>query len=87
MSQLGDIFKEAGIDENTIKDIVSKLKVNPMDAMAAVQALNLPNEVVQNIMATVMMNPGAIEELAKEMGLGGDDIAAIKDQLNQSTDL
>lgn len=87
MSQLGTIFKEAGIDETTIKDIVSKLKVNPMDAMVAVQALNLPNEVVQNIMATVMMNPGAIEELAIEMGLGGEDIAAIKNQLNQSTDL
>jgi NACalpha-BTF3-like transcription factor len=87
MSQLGNIFKEAGINEDTIKDIVSKLKVNPIDAMAAVQALNLPNEVVQNIMGTVMMNPSAIEELAQELGMGGEDIAAIKDQLNQTTDM
>lgn len=87
MSQLGQIFNDAGIDKEAISSIVKKLKENPIEAMAAVQALNLPNDVVQNIMGTVMMNPNAIEELALEMGLGGDDIKAIKDQLNQTTEM
>ncbi len=87
MSQLGNIFTEAGIEKDVIIDIVSKLKENPLEAMAAVQALNLPTEVMQSIMSTVMMNPGAIEELATEVGLGGEDIEAIKSQLNQTTDM
>jgi len=87
MSKLGEIFKAAGVSEISIITIIQKLKNNPIEAMTAIQALNLPNDTVQNIMGTVMMNPKAIEELAFELGLDDKDVQAIKSKLNQTTEM
>jgi hypothetical protein len=87
MSVLGDIFKEANVSDDKIKEIVEKLRENPLDALAAVQALNLDQEVIGKIMGTVMSNPNAIDELAKEMGVSQEDIDKIKDQINNPPSL
>jgi hypothetical protein len=81
MSVLGDIFKEANVTTEQIKDIVEKLKSNPLEALAAVQALNLSDEVNGKIMGTVMSNPDAINELAKEVGISDEDLENIKKQM------
>jgi hypothetical protein len=78
---LGDIFEQAGIEREKLLEIVKLLKENPMAAMAAVQGLNLSEEIMQKVMGTVMMNPNAIEELAKELGLSDEDLKNIKDRV------
>lgn len=84
MSVLGDIFKNAGVEQAKLVEVVKLLKENPMAAMAAVQALNLPEETIQQVMGAVMVNPAAIEDFARELGLSEDDLTAIKNQVNQS---
>lgn len=86
MSKLGNIFKEAGVEEEQLVKIVGLLKDNPMAAMAAVQELNLPQETIQQVMALVMMEPNSIEEMASELGLGGEDLDLIKKQMQQPED-
>ena len=82
MSVLGQIFLEAGVEKAKLFNVVDLLRVNPMAAMVAVQELKLSDEVMHKIMATVMMNPNAIEDLAKELGLSQEDISVIKNQIS-----
>jgi hypothetical protein len=85
MSVLGDVFKSAGVSDDKLLAVVKLLKENPMAAMAAVQELNLGEEVIQKVMGAVMVNPAAIEELAKELGLSDDDLSAIKNQVQPNS--
>lgn len=83
MSKLGELFKSAGVENDQLLKIVGLLKDNPLAAMAAVQELNLPQETIQQVMAVVMADPGSIEEMASELGLGGEDLDLIKKQMQQ----
>ena len=85
MSVLGDVFKSAGVSDDKLLAVVKLLKENPMAAMSAVQELNLGEEVIQKVMGAVMVNPAAIEELAKELGLSDDDLTAIKNQVQPNS--
>lgn len=78
MSALGDIFKQHNIDESALKNLVAELKTNPMAAMGLLQGLNLPPEVMQQLMGIVMMNPTAIDEFAAELGVSQEDIDELK---------
>ena len=82
MSILGQIFTEAGVGQQKLIQVVNLLRANPMAAMVAVQELKLSDDVMKKIMVTVMMDPHAIEDLAKELGLTEDDISAIKNKFN-----
>jgi hypothetical protein len=82
MSVLGQIFNAAGVEKQKLFNVVELLRENPMAAMLAVQELKLSDEVMQKIMATVMMNPKAIEDLALELGLSQEDISVIKNQIS-----
>ena len=84
MSELATIFTSAGVAEDKLVTIVKMLRENPLAALSAVQELQLPNDVIQQIMGIVMSNPSAIEELAQSMGLSEEDISAIKEQIPQS---
>jgi hypothetical protein len=81
MSVLGQIFTDAGVEKEQLSHVVKLLRENPMAAMMAVQELKLGDDVMQKIMATVMMNPDSIEELAMELGLTQEDLDAIKNQI------
>jgi hypothetical protein len=83
MSKLGDLFTQAGVEKDQLLKIVGLLKENPMAAMAAVQELNLPPETIQKVMGLVMTDPGCIEEMALDLGLGGEDLDLIKKQMQQ----
>ena len=82
MSILGQIFTEAGVEQQKLIQVVNLLRANPMAAMVAVQELKLSDDVMKKIMVTVMMDPHAIEDLAKELGLTEEDISAIKNKFN-----
>ena len=82
MSILGQIFTAAGVEQQKLIQVVNLLRANPMAAMVAVQELKLSDDVMKKIMVTVMMDPHAIEDLAKELGLTEEDISAIKNKFN-----
>lgn len=87
MSALGDIFKKEGVSEAQLSEIVGALKVDPMAAMAQVKALNLSEEANGKIIAVVMTQPDAIDELATELGLSQEDIDIVKKTMQNPPDI
>lgn len=81
MSKLAQILENAGVDQTTMLDIVKALMANPLEAMSKVQALNLSQEVLQEIMSTVMTDKNAIDDLANQLGLSKDELDNIKKQI------
>lgn len=80
-SKLGKLFEEAGVEPEKLVNIVQLLQTDVMSAMAAVGELNLSPEVLSQVMGVAMADPAAIDDLAKELGIGEDELKAVRDQI------
>ena len=69
MSQLSQLFNALDISKETVKDIVATLMEDPLAAMEKVQKLNISPDILQQITQIVLLEPGAIDELAREIGI------------------
>jgi hypothetical protein len=85
MSQLAELFKDSNITKDQLVDLVKTLLDNPMAAMAKVQELNLPPQMVQQIMGIVMANPGEIGDFAKSLGIDMNLVEKVKEKVHEMT--
>ena len=85
MSQLAELFKDSNVTKDQLVDLVKTLLENPMMAMAKVQELNLPPQMMQQIMGIVMANPGEISEFAKSLGIDLDLVDKVKEKVHEMT--
>ena len=49
--------------------------------MSLVQELNIPPQIFQQLMATVMSNPASIIEFAKSLGVSDEAVKEVQDRL------
>ena len=84
MSQLLQTLKKAQITIEQIKSILKAFKINPFNALAEIQELNLSSEVLQELMRVAMI-PGEIDECIKELGLDTNLADQIKAKLNSKS--
>jgi hypothetical protein len=85
MSKLEELFAEANVSKDQLVDLVKSLLENPMAAMAKVQELKLPPQLVQQVMATVMTAPGEIAEFAKSLGIDTGIVDKVREKVHEMT--
>ncbi len=85
MSKLAELFAESNVSKEQLVELVKSLIESPMQAMAKVQELNLPPQMVQQVMAIVMANPGEIGEFAKSLGIDINLVDKVKEKVHEMT--
>ncbi|NRA64673.1 MAG: DUF2999 family protein [Pseudobacteriovorax sp.] len=69
MTDILKIFEKYQVEVEKLKSLASAVNENPMAAMGLLQQLQLPPEALQELMGVVMMNPQALKDFAKSMGV------------------
>jgi spore maturation protein SpmB len=66
-----------------LQELAKAAQDNPFAAMSKVQELGIPPEVLQQILMTVMSNPSALIDLAKQFGADDSTIQSVQDGLDK----
>ena len=83
MSSIEELLKQLNLSEDSVEELRQAAGQGPMQMMQAIQKLNIPPQLLQQMMAMVMANPGLINELAGKFGLSSDLVEEAKQKMNQ----
>lgn len=75
--QLQRLIADLGIPADKMLGLVESFKKSPMEAFAAFQSLNLPQEKVGALMQFLMANPDAAKDLAGQFGIDPNQIDSL----------
>ncbi len=84
MSKLAEIFENANLTKAQLEDILKTLLENPMAAMTKVTELKVSPDLIQQVMATVMMNPAEIGEFAKHLGIDAELVDKVGEKVKSA---
>ena len=80
-----EFLKDLNLSEEQLKqvqELISKAGDNPMEALGMLQQI-LPADAIQQLMMKVMQNPGALLDMAKNIGISDEQISSIKDLMGK----